>query len=512
MTMTRRCLLHALALLAMPMAQVTFAADRFDGVRESIHRALDEQGMPSISLAVAHEGRIVWEEGFGWADRECRVPATAHTPYSIASVSKPLTATALMTLVEQGRLELDRSVNDYLGESPLASRVDPEQQATLRQILTHTSGLPKHFQFFFADEPLALPAKEETIARYGYLATLPGERSNYSNLGFGILDHVIQRASGISFADYMRTQVFLPLGMRRSSVGPLPGLAAVTAARYDTPANARLPAYATNHEGGGGVYSSAHDLLRFAMFQMGEQLDGTPPVLSPASLAEMQRSYVAYGAPGSHAYGLGWQITERAGGRRVIHHSGGMMGVTAHLLFIPSERIAVVMLANRQPFKIEALEEQILAVLLPDWQAGYFGRASSSRAAPIPVSATGEWRGGIDTYAGRIPLAMTLLDSGEVQVQLKGQPLSRLDGVAFNQDGELSGETLGDLGTDDVNRGGNRYSLVFDLTLRGDRITGSVIASPSGGDKDSRRRMLSHWVELRKIAGVHPPGQVATER
>ncbi|HEV2130131.1 MAG TPA: serine hydrolase domain-containing protein, partial [Longimicrobiaceae bacterium] len=91
-------------------------ADRFEDVRAIIRHVMQENELPSVVVAVAKDGRILWEEGFGLADRERQIPATPQTPYSLASISKPMTATAIMMLAEQGRIDLDRPVDDYLGE------------------------------------------------------------------------------------------------------------------------------------------------------------------------------------------------------------------------------------------------------------------------------------------------------------------------------------------------------------------------------------------------------------
>jgi CubicO group peptidase (beta-lactamase class C family) len=161
---------------------------------------------PSLAVAVARDGRILWEGGFGWADRERRIGATEHTPYSLASISKPITATGLMILVEARKVDLDRPVNDYLGSARLRARVGDAAQATIRRVANHTSGLPLHYQFFYADEPYRPPSMDETILRYGNLVTMPGERYEYSNLGFGILDYVIARTAGRPYDDFMRTE------------------------------------------------------------------------------------------------------------------------------------------------------------------------------------------------------------------------------------------------------------------------------------------------------------------
>src|SRR5579862_5071250 len=194
-------------------------ADQFDTVRDFIRRHMTETAAPSIAVAVARDGRIVWEEGFGWADRENRIAANEHTMYSLASISKPITATGLMVLVEQKRIDLDRPVNQYLGNAKLRARVGNADDATVRRVANHTSGLPLHYQFFYADEPFRPPSMDETVLRYGNLVTIPGEKWEYSNLGFGILDYVISRVSEEPYDDYMRRSVFLKLGLTHTSVG-----------------------------------------------------------------------------------------------------------------------------------------------------------------------------------------------------------------------------------------------------------------------------------------------------
>src|SRR5438034_2341809 len=131
----------------MGSARVT--NDVFGAVRDLIRGRLVEQVVPSLAVAVARDGEILWEEGFGWADRENRVPATEHTMYSLASISKPITATGVMVLKERGKLDLDRPINDYLGEAKLKAWIGDAAEATVRRVANHTSGLPLHWHFFY---------------------------------------------------------------------------------------------------------------------------------------------------------------------------------------------------------------------------------------------------------------------------------------------------------------------------------------------------------------------------
>ena len=192
--------------------------ERFHKVRNKVIKIINEGTLPSLSLAVAQDGEIVWEEAFGWADREKMMRATPRTMYSLASVSKPLTATGLMVLSEKDLINLNNPVNDYLGDAKLTAFEGNVSGATVKRILNHTAGLPSHVNFFFEDEPCTRPSMDETIRKYGILVTAPGEEYRYSNLGYGIIDYIISRMSRKSYAEFMKREVFIPLGMTHTSV------------------------------------------------------------------------------------------------------------------------------------------------------------------------------------------------------------------------------------------------------------------------------------------------------
>ena len=248
----------------------------FDSVKDLIEVILQTAGIPcSIAVDVAKDGQIRWEEGFGWANWDGRIKASPYTLYSLASITKPITATAIMLLHQQGRLDLDRPINDYLGAARVNARGWDERECTIRRILNHTSGLPLHYHFFYADEPYTRPPMDETIHRYANLVRAPGERYCYSNLGYGILDYVISRVSAKSYADFMQEELFQPLGMPHASVDIAPGLAKFAAERYGSD-SVPYPFYVTDQPGGSAVFCSAHGLARFGMFHLKERLPVRP--------------------------------------------------------------------------------------------------------------------------------------------------------------------------------------------------------------------------------------------
>ena len=473
-----------LVLAALPLA----GGDRFETIRGLIRKQLDETRTPSLAVAVAKGGKIIWEEGFGWADREKRLAASEHTMYSLASISKPVTATGLMVLVEAGKIELDRPVNDYLGDAKLRARIGDAAQATVRRVANHTSGLPLHYHFFYADEPYRRPPMDETIRRYGSLVSIPGEKYQYSNLGYGVLDYVIARVAGRSYRDFMREEVFTRLELRHMSVHLAPGLEAHSARRYASDGQP-LPHYDFDHEGGSAVYSSAHDLVRFAMFHLKTREPDQQTILTDPSIDEMQKPTAKIND--YSGYGVGWNITETPGGYRLVSHSGGMGGVSTTLRLAPAEKLAVVVLANSGGSLPHRIADQILALLLPKW------KNPPSQPGPKgfnpPRELVGEWRGAIHTYKTELPLELRISESGDVRARLDGQPESAVSGIAW-RDGTLTGRMGGDVRTEDANR--TSYAIALDLKLRGSLLNGAATAQSRPASRPGNA--LTNWVELKK--------------
>jgi len=474
-TLSRR--LAALLLLAAStaVAQAPTAGTRWDLVRATIREVMAENSLASISVAVAKDGRIVWEESFGWADREKAIPATPHSMYSLASISKPFTATALMTLVEQGKVDLDKPANEYLGPGKLTGLAGDASGATVRRVLSHTAGLPLHYQFYYANNAYPALSNDETIARYGILVNPPGDVYNYSNLGYGIIDHIIARSSGSDYADFMRSKVFLPLGLTRTSVGIAPELEPYAAQRYD--ANHRiLPFYDFDHRGGSAVYSSAHDLVRFGMFSLKNHLTEQKAILKDETLDVMQRPVAP--AP----YGLGWIITNDDLGFRRVAHTGGMPGVRTVLNLFPTENLAVVVLTNSETNGLGRVAGEIAAAMLPRYAVGWRERmARRNDTAPTearvafapPPELLGEWTGTLRTWERSIPMTLVVQPDGDVHVKVEGRLETILDGPSW-RDNNLTGRFAGSIPTPDATRW--PHHVLLNLRLRNGTLNGTASA------------------------------------
>ena len=472
--------------------------DPFQGVRAFIRQELIAQGIPSLAVAVARAGEIIWEEGFGWADRERRLPADAHTPYSLASISKPITATALMVLVARGLVDLDRPINDYLGTAKVQSHAWDAAGATVRRVANHTSGLPLHYHFFAEDEPHRRPPREETIHRYATLVSAPGERYQYSNLGYGLLDHLIAHCSGRSYASFLRREVFLPLGRLRSSVGIGPGLEPYAAARYGEDGEP-LPFYDFDHPGGSAVFASAHDLLRFGLFHLKAPLSDQRAILSDTVIEAMQAPTASI-VP-STGYGIGWRSVEESEGDQRVEHDGGMMGVTTTLQLLPAERLVVVALTNTANRLPHLVADQIVETLAPEAAAARAtakARRQVERERPAPPfqpppELLGTWQGGVATFSGETPLTLQFREDGDLHARLGDHWWTLVNEPRFT-DGWLTGTLRGELPVDPTLHA--PYDLHLDLKRRDDVLNGAVIAQTRPGERIGDA--LSHWAELRR--------------
>ena len=472
---------------------------RFDQVREYVRQNMVQSSLPSISVAVAKDGKIVWEQGFGWASREKMIKATPDTMYSLASISKPFTATGVMRLVEAGKIDLDKPINDYLSAGKLTGWAGDASGATVRRVLSHTSGLPLHYQFFYENEPVQPPGMDTTIARYGVLVNPPGEVYQYSNLGFGILGYVCSRISGLNYADYMRTEVFLPLGLTHTAVGISPALEADAAQRYD--GNQRLiPFYTFDHLGASAIYSSAHDLVRFGMFHLKDHLKDQQRILNDSDIDLMHKPNTPP-TPDGFGYGLGWGTLESDHGYKQISHTGGMPGVRTVLNLYPAQDLAIVVLTNTSNDMVDDIARRIAAVVLPGYAEAlqkdtHKAQTHQPSFQPGP-QLSGNWKGRVQTWQNSIPLTLNFQSDGDVDVKLGDELETLLNNARFT-DGELVGRFSGSIPTPDASRYPSNIRL--DVRLRAGKLSGEVTAQTT---TEPEHYGLSSFVELEKTSSPH---------
>jgi CubicO group peptidase (beta-lactamase class C family) len=475
---------------------------RFDPARAVIRQFMDEKHIPSVSVAVAKGGKIIWEEAFGWADRERLIPATPNTLYSLASVTKAFTTTGMMKLVEQGKIDLSKPANDYLGVSKITGLAGNASDATIQRVMSHTAGLPYHYHFFYVNETDPVPSMDESIAHYGLVVTPPGEAYEYSNLGYGIIDYIMSRVSGRDYTDYMRDEVFLPLGLTHTSVDIAPGLEPYVAQRYDDQQRP-IPFYTFDHRGGSAIYSSAHDVVRFAMFHLKDHLPDQQRILKDSTIDQMHYTLTppVPTMPGV-GYALGWITNSNDHGYRVVYHTGGMPGVATAVALYPSEDLAVVMLSTFYAGLTPKMMRAIVSCVLPKYADAVAKDKDIQKedTPPKPGPFTpkpellGEWTGTVRTWEKNIPFTMVFQPDGDIHVKF-GKELETLVNNASFRDGILEGQFTGEMPTPDAMR--HKHGLEIHLRLRGDKLFGQLIAETPD---ESPHFALSSYTELTRKA------------
>ena len=333
---------------------------------QSVRDLMRKYSIPGGAVAVVRDGKLFYARGFGYAHVENKTPVKPDALFRIASVSKTLTSAAIMKLVEEGRLELDDRVAPFIAHLPpaLGATVDPRwEQITIRHLLDHAGGWDRgkpNGGFDPIDRPLIAaaavgapaPASSETLIRYMKGMPLdfnPGEKFAYSNFGFIILGRVIERVSGMPYAEYVRSRVLQPVGANRTLQGKsrlgaalaeevkyyYPGFG-VNAPQVSSvfPGDGMVPLnyggyYLEAGDASGAWVSSAVDLLRFLT-----RVDGRaspPDILSPQLVAEMTSNGTTVCPDGTCYYAGGWFVRPVQSGA-TWWHGGDLPGTKSMLV------------------------------------------------------------------------------------------------------------------------------------------------------------------------------------
>jgi CubicO group peptidase (beta-lactamase class C family) len=486
--------------------------ERWGKVSELILSALEQRKIPSVSIAVARKGRVIWEQSFGWADREKLIKASPDTIYSLASTTKPMIATGLMVLMRTGKVDLDAPVERYLGPGQMTVYEGQAKDVTVRRLLHHTAGLPQHFNYFYADEPDRPPAFEETVRRFAIIIWPPGEKFQYANLGYATIGHIITRVSGRPLTEYMREEVFEPLAMSGAVFDPDPSRQGNLAVHYDNRGET-VPFHRSDTPGAAHGYANVRDLVRFGMFHLKDHLKDQKAILEDGTIDRMQTEMDGGVHPGggNESYGLGWFHGETTNGLRVVWHEGGWTGAGAMLKLLPSEDIAVAVLMNAYDTEfINRVTEEAIAALLPG--SGGLEGSMAGRASPAPppfILPAGTYSGEIRTFERAIPLILDKTDGGELHAHLGGpasppRPVRDVPASVPRAAGQVLIVFPGPLGDQDSGR--HDHQIVLDLRRVGDELIGVASAMTLGGhgyrgiDDQRMHFWLSYRVSLKRTS------------
>ncbi|MDQ7063575.1 MAG: serine hydrolase [candidate division KSB1 bacterium] len=346
-----------------------------------IRYQMEDKHLPALSIAVVQDQQILYAKGFGYADAEKTIPATPETVYRIASVSKLFTDIAVMQRVEQGELDLDAPITEYLPdfrpENPFGKPI------TLRQLMSHRAGLvrePPVGSYFDPTEP----PLERVIAslKHTRLVYEPGSRTKYSNAAITLLGWLLQQKTGRPYADVIREAVLEPMGLERAGFVPTPDLLRRLAIGFLWTYDGRFwPAPHFEYAIGpaANMYASMLDLAQFlkVLFRDGEGPNGR--ILRRDTLHRMWQPQFA-GPEQKSGYGLGFYVTEYRGYKR-IGHTGAVHGYATEFIALPELKIGVAMSTTRDVansvlrqislYAFDLLIAQKQEIPLPDWRRTY---------------------------------------------------------------------------------------------------------------------------------------------
>ncbi len=342
--------MYRLALVSLSACSLLWAADiapRQDyaavahALEPFIQQELSEKQLPAISIALVDDQQIVWAQGFGFADPQGRVNATASTIYRAGSVSKLFTDIGIMQLVERGELQLDAAITEYLLDfhpnNPFGKPI------TLRELMSHRSGLvrePPVGHYFDPTEPTV----EATVKSLNATTLVyePGTHTKYSNAGITVAGYVLERR-GQPYAQYLKRAVLEPMGLHDSAFELEPQITRDLAKAFMWTYDGRTFAAPTFQLGigpAGCLYTNATDLGRFlsVLFAGGRSPNGQ--VLKPETLAQMWQPQFAKSGE-KEGFGLGFRLAT-FGGHRMVGHGGAIYGFATELAALPDDKLGVV--------------------------------------------------------------------------------------------------------------------------------------------------------------------------
>ena len=328
---------------------------------ERVPALMQSYDVPGVSMALIRDGKRVWTGAYGYADRASGRRMTTEAVFRGESISKPVTAWGVMTLVEAGRLNLDAPVQQYLDDWSFPASAFDAGTVTVRQLLSNSAGLSLGIIGEEYRPQDRIPSLRTYLTREVRLVREPGTEFAYSNAGFNLLELLVEEVTGRDFAAYMAEEVLQPLGMQRSGFAWADSLEPVVPTGYDLE-GAPVPIYVYPGTASGGLFADVEDIARFVQAEVTDSAGHD--VLTRDRVRQLHTPQVPI--PGlfgivADAYGLGHFVETLPNGRRAVWHGGQGHGWMTHIHAVPESGDGIVILTNSQrtwPF---------MARVLTDW-------------------------------------------------------------------------------------------------------------------------------------------------
>ena len=393
-----------------------------------VQRAMKQYDLPSVAIALVDDQNVIWQETYGLANIEEEIFAAPDTVYKMYSVAKAFTAIEIMRLVEEGLVDLDAPITEYLPDFSIQSRFPENDPITVRAILAHHAGLPRngcaHVTWYGGGDIMDELAASLANCQMVYPV---GERYKYTNIGSNVLAAIIQNVRGKPFPYHMEEDLLAPIGMANSAF-----------LISDLPAGHDLALGYEYYEGdyypieqgdnvmlaSGNLYSTLTDMAAFAQFILRTGEAGGMQIIRPATLNQMYADQ--YSRPEDpQPMGLGWKTAQVFGTERLVWHDGGASeGVGSLVALLPERKLGVVLFANGSSFEGSVSVFLALDILAQMMEAKY-GIIPSQTLPPEPIETDPNL---LAEYTGKYIVWGQALD-----VSLKGEQL-QLDfqGIKLN--------------------------------------------------------------------------------
>ncbi len=337
--------------------------DFTDHLDKQITALMKDYEIPGVNIAVIKKGETVWSKAYGYADVAQGRKMTTDTRCRVESISKPVTAWGVMKLVEQGKMELDKPAVSYLKNWNFPESKFPAEQITVRQLLSHTAGLPLGTIGVRYAPDEERPSLKQRLSKDAVVKHQPGRSFSYSNTGFNLLELLIEEVTRHDFAEYMAEEILAPLGMHHSSFVWSDAWDPPVPVGYDLKGRP-VPVYVYPEKGAGGLFATVEDIAAFVTAGMSNFPPTRRAVLSSQAIHELYTPVVKI--PGLYgiafdSYGLGHFIETLPDGSKAVSHGGQGSGWMTHFHSVPETGDAIVILTNSQrswPF---------FARILTDW-------------------------------------------------------------------------------------------------------------------------------------------------
>jgi CubicO group peptidase (beta-lactamase class C family)/tetratricopeptide (TPR) repeat protein len=348
-------------------------ADKLRIFEEFVHKQMEKDKIPGLTIGF-YKDDYTWVKGFGYADLENKVPAQPESAYRLASVTKPFTSAAILQLVEKGKIKLDAEIQTYVPYYP-----KQQWPVTVRQLLAHTGGGPVGSGL--GPEYVSTREVVERIAKYP-LTYEPDTKYQYTTSGYNLLGAAIEEVSGKSFNDYLRENIFLPLGMNDTRMNSERELIPNRVRTYErVNGQIRVAQFidVSTRFGGGGLIGTIPDLLKWARgLAAGKVLSKGSLELMYEPVALRDGRYAAMDRDG-HYYALGWHINTKQG-LWIAEHGGGQIGTQTTFTRFPSKNMAIAMAANTHGVDNDLFVQRLYELLTDEpWDIPVYTKDQSSR-------------------------------------------------------------------------------------------------------------------------------------